>query len=181
MAAIQAEVKVHTDACSVDSALAWIVTEEGTGNCHAYAHPSVEAAKSKASSLWCCWVIFANNKEEQGSGGIGMAHATIRKNGLSFLNSLKAQGMPNGDTFGSKGAAAFSMNIFQGVAAVGAVAVTGGAAGAVIASSASSVAVGASSASAAIGASSASGVGGTAALISIGGITFAGQNNTTYN
>jgi hypothetical protein len=128
MAAVQAEVKIHTDMCSAEDALAWLITEEGSGNCHAYAHPSAKSAKAKAASLWCCWVIFGDNKDEQGSGGIGMAHAAIRKNGLAFLGCLKTR---------SKGAAAASMTIFQGVAAVGASSTGASSAAAIGASSAS--------------------------------------------
>ena len=69
----------------MNDASCFVITEEGIGSCYIYPYENIATAKLACFSWLCCWVLFDLNGVEHGSGGIGFARNTCRKNGLAFL------------------------------------------------------------------------------------------------
>ena len=74
-----------SEACNMNDATCFVITEEGSGSCYIYPFKNLAIAKLACNSWFCCWVLFDLNGAEHGSGGIGLAKNTCRKNGLTWL------------------------------------------------------------------------------------------------
>jgi hypothetical protein len=77
--------------CKLEDAKVVLITEEGTGHCYVYPFADEKVGRQIASTFMVCWVLWDTELNILGEGGIGIAHNTIKQNGVLFLQKFKNQ------------------------------------------------------------------------------------------